>query len=175
MKLSRHGFKWVTMTLVMSGSMSMAQALPSTDEEALNGTKVNLQQAVAGKRAVLIFGFSKEAGQQTSPWREQLTAAVRARDAGPAPALFELPLMEGLPGLLRGFVLRSMRKAIPAAAQGSVVPVFSHKKEWQALAGYSSPDDAYVVVLDERQAVIAKDHGPVTPERLTAVLGALKP
>jgi hypothetical protein len=174
MKPSREWFNWLTMALVTSGSMSMAQALPSTDEEALNGTKVNLQQAIGGKRAVLIFGFSKDAGKQTSPWREQLIAGLK-RDAGPAPVLFEVPLMEGLPGLLRGFVLRSMRKAIPTADQGSVLPVFAHKKEWQALAGYSAPDDAYVVVLDERQVVVAKDHGPVTPERLNAVLGALKP
>jgi hypothetical protein len=49
------------------GLLAAAESLPVTAAETLTGAKVSFPTALAGKPAVCVFGFSKEAGDRTIP------------------------------------------------------------------------------------------------------------
>lgn len=145
--------------LIMS-SLAMAQGapqMPRIEGESLAGKNVELPEAVSGKIAVLIFGFSKASKVPTNDWAKKISADFSSQ---PSLALYQLPVLEDVPRFVRGMVISGMRKNVSADARDHFVPILRGEAELKKLVGFSEPDDAYLVLLDKTGKIVDQRHGP---------------
>ena len=80
-----------------------------------------------------------------------------------------MPVLESVPKLIRGMVVRSIKSGVPEAEHAHFLPVFSHEAEWRTIARYSNVDDAYVLVVDGEGGVRWQTSGKVTDTGFAAL------
>ena len=143
-----------------------AQQLPRLQEENLAGQQVVLPDAASGKVAVLVFGFSRASQTPTEAWAKRIRA-----DFGKYAAfeLYQLPVLQDAPRLIRGMITSGMKKGVPEKERANFIPVMHDEAELKKLVGYKEPDDAYLVVLDRNGQVAFQTHG-ATPDANYAAL-----
>jgi hypothetical protein len=147
-------------TLALAVLVRGQQPLPPIEGETLSGRKISLPAALEGKPAVLIIGFTRGSQTQTKAWSQRL------RDQFPA---WSLAVLEDVPGLVRGIVARSIRKATPKEQHGHFVLIYRGENELKRAAGFARPDDAYILVIDASGAVHWSFRGPVTESAVEQV------
>jgi hypothetical protein len=141
--------------LVSSLAQSFAP-LPKIEGENLSGHKVVLPDAAAGKVAVLIFGFTKASKLQTGAWADTLQADFVARTDV---LLYQLPVLEDVPRILRSIVISGIRKGVAENKRDRFIPVLQGEADLKKLVHYKEPDDAYLVVLDRAGSIVQQMHG----------------
>jgi hypothetical protein len=124
--------------------------IPEAHGTALDGTAVVLPDALKGKVGVLVVGFSHASQGQVTNWGRLITA-----DYGTTPGLayYEIPMLGGAPKMLRGMIVKSMAKSVPAAEKPHFLPLTEDDKPWRRVAHYDKADDAYIVLVDGDGAV----------------------
>lgn len=135
-----------------------AQQFPRLQEENLAGKEVVLPDAVTGKVAVLVLGFSRASQNSTGAWMQHL------RDdfgKNPGIVLYQLPVIEEAPRLVRGMITSGMKKGVPEVERATFVPVIHSEAELKKLVNYKEVDDAYLIVLDRTGKIVYQTHsGP---------------
>jgi hypothetical protein len=152
-------------------SMSLvaaAQQLPRLQEQNLAGQQVVLPDAASGKVAVLVFGFTRASQTTTGGWMKHIQG-----DFGKSHGfvLYQLPVIEEAPKLIRGMITSGMKKGVPENERANFIPVVHNEAELKKLVGYKEADDAYLVVLDRNGQVAYQTHG-ATPDPNYAELRA---
>jgi hypothetical protein len=142
--------------LAISAMAQSAPELPKINGESLAGNQVVLPDATAGKVAVLIFGFSKASKVPTSAWAKKIDADFRAQ---PAFTLYQLPVLQDVPRLIRGMVISGMKKGVAESMRDHFVPILQGEAELKKLVNYTESDDAYLVVLDKESKIVRQLHG----------------
>lgn len=150
--------------LVASGEV--AATIPSFEATTFAGQTVSLPHQLKGGVGVLVLGFSKSSGGVCKGWGLRL--AESHRDSHDV-MYFQMPVLESVPKLLRGMVMRSIKSGVPEAEQPHFLPVFSHEAEWRTIARYSNPDDAYILVVDGQGNVRWQTSGKVTDAGFAAL------
>ena len=157
----------VFIVLALSASLPGAQqVIPPIEGETLAGAKISLPAAAGGHPALLIVGFTRGSQEQTKAW------SMRVRGRFPA---WSIAVLEDVPGLIRGMVARSIRNATPKDQHGSFVLVSRGEKPLKQAAGFSRPDDAYLLVIDGSGAIRWSFHGPVTEAAMEQLAHQFKP
>ena len=134
----------------------VAQGIPKIEGDSLAGHHVVLPEAASGKVAVLILGFSKASKTPTSEWGHRIETDFASNSAV---VLYQLPVLESVPGLVRGMVISSMKKGVPENRRDYFVPVLHGEAELKKLVSYQGPDDAYLILLDRNGAITYQTHG----------------
>ena len=144
------------LTLLTSSLAQDVPKLPKIEGESLAGHQVVLPDEAAGKVAVLVFGFTKASKGPTSAWANKLLA-----DFGTQPefVLYQLPVLEDVPRLIRGMVISGMKRGVPENKRDHFVPVLRQEAELKKFVHYNEPDDAYLVVLSRAGKTLALNHG----------------
>lgn len=106
---------------------------------------VNLPQDLKGKAGILVVGFTQGSRDALTAWGKRLAADYYD---SPAVAYYELPVLAGVPRLMRGFVTGRIRSSVPERGRVHFVPILENEAAWKALTQYKSGDDAYVLVVD---------------------------
>jgi hypothetical protein len=140
-------------------SSAAAVSIPEVHGTTFAGETVALPDALRGKVGVLIVGFSQASRTEASDWGHKF-ADDPQRPAGLA--YYEMPVLESVPRLLRGFVLKRIKESVSQRGQAHFLPVLEHEAEWKQVAGYSKPDDAYLLVVDGTGVVRWRTEGPLT-------------
>lgn len=130
--------------------------MPKIEGENFVGQKVLLPDAAAGKLVVLIFGFTKSSKVPTSAWADKLYADLGTR---PEFALYQLPVLEDVPRLVRGMVISGIKKGVAENKRDHFVPILEGEAELKKFVHYHEPDDAYLVVLGRRGDTLTQIHG----------------
>ena len=142
------------LTLVLAcvavGAARAQDRIPPVHSTTFAGQKVSLPDDLKGHAAILILGFTEGSRDQTTAWGKRL-AADPARPA--ALLYFEMPMVEGVPRLLRGLVLHKIKETVSDNGQKHFLPVEEHEPDWKRIVAYGKPDDAYVLVIDENGVV----------------------
>jgi hypothetical protein len=120
---------------------------------------VNLPEDLRGRVGVLVLGFSKSSGDESKGWGQRLAASYPESSGV---MYYEIPVLESVPKLVRGMVVKSMRSGVPEAEQRHFMPIFSGEAEWKKTAHVGSSDDAYVLVVDGSGTVRWQTAGRVT-------------
>ncbi len=137
----------------------VAPPIPEVHVLSFSGDRVDLPAMLEGKVAILILGFSKGARTQATLWGRRLpTDYFYSSDV----LYFEMPMLEAIPRLLRGAVLRSIKSEVSARSQPHFAPLTSEEQRWRSLVHYTKPDDAYVVLIDSTGRVRAQFQGDPT-------------
>ena len=130
--------------------------MPRIAGESLAGHRVELPDVARGNIAVLIFGFSRASKTPTSAWAEQLRSDFSSQTGF---ALYQLPVLEDVPRIIRGVAISGMKKGVPATLRDHFVPILEDESELKRLVSYKEPDDAYLVLLDRSGQIVAQRHG----------------
>ena len=144
--------------VVLLGAMAAQadQPLPRIEGESFADQKVVLPDAARGKIAVLIFGFTKASKEPTSAWANKIQAEFGVRSGF---VLYQLPVLESVPRLIRGMVISSIKKGVTESMRAHFIPILRNEAELKELVSYKAPDDAYLVVLDPNGQVVLQTSG----------------
>jgi hypothetical protein len=136
--------------------VAAAQQFPRLQEDNLAGQQVVLPDASAGTVAVLVFGFSRASQYSTGAWMKRLR-----NDFGTnlGVSLYQLPVLEDAPRLIRGMITSGMKKGVPENERSNFIPVLHNEAELKKLVNYKEPDDACLVVLDRGGKVVYQANG----------------
>ena len=143
-----------------------AARIPEVHGTSLADEAVNLPEALHGRPGVLILGFSRGSRDAVAGWGRRLAADYRT---SPAVMYYEMPVLAAVPGLLRGFVVRSMRSSVPQRAQARFVPITDQEAAWRTLVHYGPADDPYLLVIDGAGDVVWQTHGQPTDASYAAL------
>jgi hypothetical protein len=124
--------------------------IPVVHGTVLSGDAVDLPDALKGKVGVLVVGFSQASRGQVTDWGKRLAADYHGSQSV---VYYEMPVLAGVPRLLRGYVLKKMSEDVPDRAKARFLPVYGQEAEWKAAAEFGKADVAYVLVVDETGAV----------------------
>jgi hypothetical protein len=140
--------------MVLMGSCA-AQTLPATEGETLGGHKVVVAQAIRGHAAVLIAGFSKDAGDASAAWSK----AVHSDPALKSAQVNQLVMLERAPGFVRPMIKSGMRKGMSAAEQEECVILTQDEQLWRSYFGVTDDKEPWVALVDASGRVVWHGHG----------------
>lgn len=147
-------------------ALAQPQTMPSISGKNLAGGKVVLPDAAKGKVAVLIFGFTKASKEPTKAWATRFNSELGSQ---PDFVLWQLPVLEDVPRLIRGMVISGMKKTVPENLRDHFVPILESEAELKTLVNYKDADDAYLIVLDRFSRIAQQSHS-ASPEGTYAQL-----
>ncbi len=153
---------WLAVIVWAVATVSVAQDLPKIEGESLAGHHVVLPDAASGKVAVLILGFSKASKTPTSAWGQRIETDFAET---PDLVLYQLPVLEDVPGFIRGMVISNIKKGVPEERRGYFVPVLHGESDLKKLVNYREPDDAYLILLDRSGNIAYQMHGALSETR----------
>ena len=130
--------------------------IPPVHGTTFGGQEISLPDALRGGVGILIVGFSQASRSEASDWGHRL-----ADDPGRPAGLeyYEMPVLESVPRLLRGWVMKKIKESVSVRGQAHFLPVLDHEAEWKRVAGFGAADDAYVLLVDGRGKVRWKTQG----------------
>ncbi len=133
-----------------------SQTIPSITAKALDDSQVTLPKPSTQQIQILILGFSKKSGDICMPWGKRVSTELLL---DPRVNYYQLPHLEGVPGLVKPMILRGIRKDLTPQQQAHFAPLYDKQDEWKRLVNFSAPDDAYIVLTDPEGRVIWQTHG----------------
>lgn len=160
MKLCRFCLVFFSIVIACS-AQSDQHAIPPVKTKALNDTQVMLPIPGRGQVLVLVLGFSHKSADEIEVWGKHLASDFHDNAHV---AYYQMPELQGVPGLVKPMILRGMRKDIPEAEYPHVAPIYDRKKEWQDVVYFSAPDDAYVLIATPDGLPMGRVHGPFSDE-----------
>ena len=140
-------------------SAACAETLPEIEGENLVGKKIVLPEASAGHVAIIVIGFSHASQNQTKAWADRLNRRF------PNPAMvtvYPVAVLEAVPRLVRGMAAHGIRSGTPKEQRDRFLLVYHQEAELKNAAGFSAPDDAYILLVEGHGAIRWRFHGPLT-------------
>ena len=140
--------RWImaALSVCLVGAFAHAAAAPlSLPVETLDGKALQLPAAWPPQPVLLIVGFSRASREPCRAWSERW----QAEPVGGL-AVYQIAVIDDVPGLLLGLVARGIRKGVPAALRGRFLLVTERGEAWRKLAAYAEPDAAYLLLFDAR-------------------------
>ncbi|RXH57631.1 hypothetical protein [Granulicella sibirica] len=147
------------LALAFSSSLAIAQTIPEAHCTSLAGTTVNLPADLQGRTTILVLGFSRDSQQSVTTWGRRLAADFATSTTV---SFYELAMLESVPRIMRGLVLRSMKKDVSERNQPHLLPITDNEPLWRNLAHYDKPEDAYVLLVAPDGAILWQAAGPPT-------------
>ncbi len=157
---------FLTLTLLFPAAAQSGSAMPRIEGQSLAGSKVVLPEATGGRVALLIFGFTHASKTSTSEWARKIPADFGSQ---PGFVLYQLPVLEDVPRLIRGMVISGIKKSVPENQRDHFVILVQSEAELKKFVGYKEPDEAYLVLLDQNGKVVQQRHGKPEGEIYAAV------
>lgn len=148
----------------------VSQTIPSVKARALDDSEVILPKPSAQQVQILILGFSKRSGDICQPWAKHVSAELLL---DPRVNYYQLPHLEGAPGLVKPMILRGMRKDLSPEQLAHFVPLYDKQEEWKKLVSFAVPDDAYIVLTDPEGHVFWQTHGTFSDSTFAELKHAL--
>jgi hypothetical protein len=149
-----------------------ADEMPRVEGNSLARQHVVLPDAARGKVAVLDLGFSRASKVPTSDWGKKLLAAFGGQ---PDFALYQLPILEDVPRIIRGMVISGIRKGVPENLRDHFVPIVTGEAAIKKLVMYKEPDDAYLVVLNRAGKIVWQQHGSLNDPAYARLRAQIEP
>jgi hypothetical protein len=130
--------------------------MPRGEGETRSGKKIPLPDDACGKIALLAIGFSRKGGNATRAWSNRFKKEF---GADPRFAVYPVGELEGAPKFVPGMIVGSMRKGTPTADRDRFVTLFQATEELKRFVGFSTSDEAYLLLLDGNGTVQWRGHG----------------
>jgi hypothetical protein len=148
-------FAAVMTGLCFAGLWAQTAAMPTTAGETLSGKKIVLASAVRGHSTALVAGFSHEGGTACGDWMK----TIRGDLALAGVDVYEIAMLEGAPGLIRGMIKSGMRKGMSDAEQERSVVLTQDEKLWERYFEVLDAKVPYVMLIDRNGDVVWRGHG----------------
>jgi len=142
--------------MALSAAFVCAETLPRLEGETLSKKPIVLPDAAHGKITLLVIGFTKKGGQTTGAWQKQLRNDFGADERY---AVYPVAVLEDVPHFMRGMITRGIRSSTPPSEQDHFVIIVHGEQDLKRFVGYSTPDDAYLLLLDAKGEIRWRGHG----------------
>ena len=153
--------------LLLTASALFGQSpLPGFEAETLSGKKLTMPGAVQGHRTVLNVGFTHASGPHCTDWAKRLETEFKNNTALER---YSVIFLEDAPRLVRGMAKSGIKSGVAKEDYDHYLIVTEHEKEVKAAAGFSAPDDAYLVLLGPDGSIRWKFHGAVTDDQVRQI------
>jgi hypothetical protein len=156
----------VLAAVVLAGAAAGAQKIPEVHGTTFSGAPVDLPEALSGRSAVLVVGFSQGARQALTEWGKRLAADYYD---SPSVLYYEMPMLASVPRPLRGFVAGRIKSAVSDRGKVHFIPLTDSEAAWKTLSHYAEPDAAYLLVVDGAGVVRWQTHGVATDANYRAM------
>ena len=133
--------------------------IPSLRGTTFAGTLVVLPEALKGKVGVLVMGFSRSSQDSARAWGKRLAERY---PAGSGVVYYEMPVVAGVPSLLREWVLGRIRQSVSVSAREHFLPIFDHEAEWKQATHEVSGKEVTVLVVDSLGGVRWRHQGTLS-------------
>jgi hypothetical protein len=140
----------ISAAVVLCALGAAAQQFPAIDAQNARDHHMKFPD---GKAAVVVIGFTHASQNQTKAWSQRLAGQYN---------LWSIAVLEDVPRLVRGMANHGIKSSVPAGQRDQFLLVYKGEKELKDAAGFSTPDDAYILVVDKSGGIKWKFHGPVT-------------
>jgi hypothetical protein len=147
---------WLQAAPSDTSSLQPGETLPQIAEQALTGKSIELPAAASGKPAVVIFSFSKAAGNDARSWNERL-----GRDFPTVPS-YTIIVLESVPKLFRGMALSGIKGSMPIAMQDRTLILYRDETLWKQRLAFSVESRAYVLLLGPDARIDWRSEGAFT-------------
>jgi ATP10 protein len=147
---------WLQAASSDTSPLQRGETLPQIAGQALTGRSIELPAAASGKPAVVIFSFSKTAGNDARSWNERLS-----RDFPTVPS-FTIIMLESAPRLFRGMALSGIKGSMPIAMQDRTLVLDRDETLWKQRLAFSMDSHAYVILLGPDARIAWKSEGTFT-------------
>ncbi len=141
-----------TLVVCLLTLSAFGSSLPKAEGESLTGQKTLLPDALLGQPSVVIWSFSREAGEKTEKW-----VAPLARDRV---NVYSAAIIEAAPRIIRPMIRASMRRASPQPFHGRFFCITRGEqglRQWLEVRNDKVP---YVTLLGASGEVLWRHAGP---------------
>lgn len=145
--------------MAFSSSCCAGQNIPAINTKALDGSQVTLPKEGSQQTSILILGFSRKGGDMGGEWRKKISAEFRGNGQV---TYYSLVMLQDAPSIMRPLILHGIRKGLSTEEMAHFLPLYANEEEWKKAVQYSSPDDAYIVVVDGSGKMVWLAHGAYT-------------
>lgn len=149
----------LTMILMASSVMSMlspGEPMPALKGEFLTGREALLPGVASGRVALLALGFSYDSRFAVEAW---IGRYRKEFGDNPQVTFYEVPMIGGMARLGKWFIDSGMRRGTPKKDHENVITVYGGTDAWKQRLGFQSPDDAYLILLDQRGVIRWRHNG----------------
>lgn len=133
------------------------QILPQISGQALTGELIELPAAAKGKPTVVIFSFSRAAGNDARSWNERLS-----RDFPKDVPSYTIIVLESVPKLFRGMALSGIKGSMPIPMQDRTIVLYRDETLWKQRLAFSEDGHAYVILLGPDGRMTWRSEGTFT-------------
>jgi hypothetical protein len=148
---------WLQAAPIDVSPLQGGQTLPQISGQALTGRSIELPPAASGKPAVVIFSFSKTAGNDARSWNERLS-----RDFPKDVPSFTIIMLESVPKLFRGMALSGIKGSMPIAMQDRTLVLYRDETLWKQRLAFPEDSRAYVILLGPDGRIAWRSEGAFT-------------
>lgn len=125
------------------------QLFPEISGQSLEKSNYKIPQDLAGRNVLLLLGYKQDAQFDIDRWLIGLDMTQTRID------VFELPTIQGMfPRMFKTQIDDGMRSGIPKELWKGVITVYQDGDRVQSFTGNENPNNARVVLLDNRGKVI---------------------
>ncbi len=142
---------------------------PQFSGETLTGKAMELPAAALGQPAVVVFSFSKAAGNDSRSWSERLS-----KDFANAVPIYTIIELESVPKLFRGMALSGIKSSMPLLLQERTIVLYRDEALWKQRLAFSDGNRAYVILLDPDGRMRWNNDGPFTEASYAQLMDQLK-
>jgi hypothetical protein len=125
-----------------SALLKPSDAFPQISGQSLTAKPFDLPAAVAGKPAVILFSFSKTAGKDAAIWGDNVSKAFSH-----AVPVYNVILLESVPGLFRGMATSSIKSGMPLPVQDHSIILLQNEALWKLRLAVADDTRAYALLL----------------------------
>ena len=162
---------WLTLAVAFAltarGGTAAGKPLPALPVTTLTGTELDVPAGLPEAPCILIVGFSRAAGKQTTGWSRRLREAPATSNG----CIFEVAVLTYVPRFIRGYVIDKIREGVPERFHSTFLTATRSEAEWKQFAGFSEPDAAYVLVVSAQRVVVSRHVGTVTDQAFAGLAG----
>lgn len=156
--------KWLA--IILLALPLAANPLPRAEGESLAGQKAMLPDSLQGKVSVVVWSFSREAGEQVEKW-----VAPLARDRV---NVWSAAVIEAAPRLIRPMIRASMRRASPQPFHERFLCITRGEKDLRQALAVRNDKVPYVTILSPDGAVLWQHAGPYSESAWTELMRRLQ-
>lgn len=143
-----------------------ANPLPRVEGESLTGQKVLLPDALRGQASVVVWSFSREAGEQAEKW-----VAPLARDRV---NVYSAAVIEAAPRLIRPMIRAGMRRTSPKPLHDRFLCITRGEKNLREALQVRNDKLPYVTLLSADGEVVWRHAGPYNEAALAELTRRLQ-
>jgi hypothetical protein len=133
-----------TAQLTRGDSLRLGDLFPPLAGPALSGRQLAVPDTTSSRFTAVVFGFSREGGDDAGRWKERLTSDSATRGRVDAVVVAELG---GAPRFMRGLIARGIKRGTPPNARDQMMVLDHDDALWKRRLAVSETSRSYVVLL----------------------------